>query len=74
MYDKNWQRILEIHHYHHSDIVCWNPKDMTSDGYKKMLCLETVHISQTMQPTGKKPACMSLTLGVRSINMQDVML
>ncbi|WGL99984.1 D-hexose-6-phosphate mutarotase [Arsenophonus nasoniae] len=81
VYDKNWQRILEIHHCHHTDIVCWNPgaelsstiKDMTRDGYKKMLCLETAHISQPMQPAGENPARMSLILGVRSIKMQDVM-
>ncbi|CAA2929872.1 hypothetical protein ARSQ2_00980 [Arsenophonus endosymbiont of Bemisia tabaci Q2] len=41
---------------------------------KKMLCLETAYINQPMQPAGEKPARMSLTLGVRSIKMQDVML
>ncbi len=39
-----------------------------------MLCLETAHISQPMQPASEKPARMSLTLGVRSNKMQDVML
>lgn len=77
MYTKNWQRILKIYHYHHSDMVCWNPgtelpniiKDMTSDDYKKMLCLETTHISKPMQPAGENLAWMLLILGVHSIKM-----
>lgn len=58
-----------MHHYHHGDIVCGNPgaelsstiKDITTDSYKRMLCLETVCINQPMRPEGEKPARMSLT-------------
>ncbi|WP_416778503.1 D-hexose-6-phosphate mutarotase [Xenorhabdus budapestensis] len=56
--DELWKRTIEIHHYHHSDVVCWNPgaelassmQDISKEGYKNIACVETARIN-TPQPS-----------------------
>lgn len=72
--DKAGQRTIEVHHHHHSDVVTWNPgaelscsmADMANEGFKTMVCVETAHISQTMNSTDDRPARLATTLLVRS--------
>ncbi len=55
--DDGWARTIEIHHYHNSDVVCWNPwaelscsmDDMPNNGYKQMVCVETARINVPMK-------------------------
>ncbi|AOM40233.1 D-hexose-6-phosphate mutarotase [Xenorhabdus hominickii] len=73
--DPKWKRTIEIHHYHHSDIVCWNPgatlsssmKDMNKNGYKNMACVETARINRPLQPKNGNPARLSIVIRCRRI-------
>ncbi|MEI9697993.1 D-hexose-6-phosphate mutarotase [Moellerella wisconsensis] len=74
--DDGWQRTIEMHHYHHSDVVCWNPwaelscsmPDMPNNGYKQMICVETARINKPMIPDNAEPARMSLIMRCRDHN------
>ncbi|MGR3807822.1 D-hexose-6-phosphate mutarotase [Pasteurella testudinis] len=52
--DAAQQRTIEIEHHNASDIVVWNPwhkktSNMSENGYKSMLCVETSRISQGLK-------------------------
>ncbi|MCL2895700.1 D-hexose-6-phosphate mutarotase [Brenneria tiliae] len=71
--DPALQRTIEVHHAHHSDVVSWNPGaelshtigDMTDDGYKTFVCVETARINQPFTATLRSPARLSATLRIR---------
>ncbi len=71
--DKQGQRVIEVYHHHHSDVVTWNPgvelscsmADMANDGYKTMVCVETARISKPMRSAGEKPARLATTFRLR---------
>ncbi len=71
--DKQWKRTIEIHHYHHSDIVCWNPgaelsgsmQDMENESYKTMVCVETARISSPLHSKNGNPGKLSVVLRCR---------
>jgi glucose-6-phosphate 1-epimerase len=73
IHDDGWDRTIEVHHYHHSDVVCWNPgaelassmKDMSAGGYRKMACVETARIHQPLKPDNVHPGRLSLVVRVR---------
>ena len=73
IHDKQGQRIIEVYHHHHSDVVTWNPgvelscsmADMPNDGYKTMVCVETARISKPMNSAGEKPARLATTFRLR---------
>ncbi|MEG0280353.1 MAG: D-hexose-6-phosphate mutarotase [Morganella sp. (in: enterobacteria)] len=68
--DKKLKRTIEVVHFHHSDVVCWNPgaalsadmKDMPDDGYKTMVCVESARINHPMAPQGDKPSHLSVRI------------
>ncbi|GAA0330717.1 D-hexose-6-phosphate mutarotase [Morganella psychrotolerans] len=70
--DKKLKRTIEVVHFHHSDVVCWNPgaalsadmKDMTDDGYKTMVCVESARINHPMAPQGDKPSHLSVRVSL----------
>ncbi|WP_099350429.1 D-hexose-6-phosphate mutarotase [Erwinia amylovora] len=72
--DKSGERVIEVHHHHHSDVVTWNPgperscsmADMANEGYKTMVCVETAHISQPMISRDDRPARLATTFRVHS--------
>lgn len=74
IYDKALNRTIEVHHLQHSDVVAWNPfaelaeqmADMSSTGYKTMVCVETARINRPLAPTGKSPARFGVTVRVKS--------
>ncbi len=74
--DHAGNRLIEVYHHHHSDVVTWNPGvelscsmgDMPNDGYKTMLCVETARISRPMKSAGEKPARLATTLRLRKKN------
>ncbi len=67
------KRTIEIHHYHHSDVVCWNPgaklsnnmKDMCDEGYKNMICVETARINKPLIAKNDSPARISVVIRCR---------
>ncbi|MCG3462765.1 D-hexose-6-phosphate mutarotase [Xenorhabdus bovienii] len=71
--DTLWKRTIEIHHYHHSDVVCWNPgaelsnsmKDMSKEGYKNMVCIETARINSPQLSRNNNPARLSVVIRCR---------
>ncbi|RWR03771.1 glucose-6-phosphate 1-epimerase [[Pantoea] beijingensis] len=71
--DKVGNRLIEVYHHYHSDVVTWNPgaelsssmADMADDGYKTFVCVETAHISTPMKSAGEKPARLAATLRLR---------
>lgn len=71
--DSQGQRVIEVYHHHHSDVVTWNPgvelscsmADMANDGYKTMVCVETARINKPMHSAGEKPARLATTFRVR---------
>ncbi|MDN0005106.1 D-hexose-6-phosphate mutarotase [Providencia stuartii] len=77
--DDSWSRTIEIHHYHNSDVVCWNPwaelscsmQDMPNNGYKQMVCVETARINQPMKSENQHPARLSLVMMTRDNKPQD---
>ncbi|HCM61707.1 MAG TPA: D-hexose-6-phosphate mutarotase [Morganella sp. (in: Bacteria)] len=70
--DKKLKRTIEVVHFHHSDVVCWNPgaalsadmKDMPDDGYKTMVCVESARINHPMAPQGDKPSHLSVRISL----------
>ncbi|ELX8378055.1 D-hexose-6-phosphate mutarotase [Providencia vermicola] len=77
--DDCWSRTIEIHHYHNSDVVCWNPwaelscsmQDMPNNGYKQMVCVETARINQPMKSESQHPARLSLVMMTRDNKPQE---
>ncbi|CDL80703.1 D-hexose-6-phosphate mutarotase [Xenorhabdus szentirmaii] len=73
--DPHWKRTIEVHHAHHSDVVCWNPgaelsssmKDMVPEGYKNMVCIETARIHRPLQPKNGSPDRLSMTIVCRKV-------
>ncbi|HCW97264.1 MAG TPA: D-hexose-6-phosphate mutarotase [Pantoea sp.] len=73
VHDKQGQRVIEVYHHHHSDVVTWNPgvelscsmADMANDGYKTMVCVETARINKPMRSAGEKPARLATTFRLR---------
>ena len=71
--DKAGQRVIEVYHHHHSDVVTWNPgaelscsmSDMANEGYKTMVCVETAHVTTAMTSAGEQPARLATTFRVR---------
>ncbi|CAQ84065.1 MULTISPECIES: D-hexose-6-phosphate mutarotase [Photorhabdus] len=74
--DKLLKRTIEIYHYHHSDVVCWNPgaalsdnmKDICDKGYKNMICVETARINKPLIAKDDNPAHISVTIRCRKDN------
>ena len=77
--DDGWARTIEIHYYHNSDVVCWNPwaelscsmDDMPNNGYKQMVCVETARINVPMKSEAQHPARLSLVMVSRDNKPQD---
>jgi len=71
--DKAGDRMIEVYHHYHSDVVTWNPGpalscsmgDMANEGYKSMVCVETAHVTQPMISAGETPARLATTIKVR---------
>lgn len=71
--DPAGNRVIEVYHHHHSDVVTWNPGaalsssmgDMPNEGYKTMVCVETAHISTPLISAGENPARLGATLRLR---------
>lgn len=68
------QRTLEIYHHHMNDVIAWNPgpelsaqmPDMSGDGYKTMVCVETGHVTKILNVSRGQPAYLAVT--IRSLN------
>ncbi|MBE8594943.1 D-hexose-6-phosphate mutarotase [Xenorhabdus sp. BG5] len=77
--DPLWKRTIEIHHYHHSEVVCWNPgaalsssmKDMSKEGYKNMACIETARINNPLQPKNGNPDRLSVIIRCRKFSANN---
>lgn len=73
IHDPDLQRTLEITHHQHSDVVVWNPFEMTSSlmsdmsltGYKTMVCVETGRINKPLLVTDKAPVKFGVTIKVK---------
>ncbi|YCH28943.1 D-hexose-6-phosphate mutarotase [Erwinia sp. D4-22] len=71
--DKAGQRMIEVYHHHHSDVVTWNPgvelscsmADMANDGFQTMVCVETARINQPMKSAPEQPARLATTFRLR---------
>ncbi|RLM26853.1 D-hexose-6-phosphate mutarotase [Brenneria alni] len=71
--DPALQRTIEVHHTNHSDVVSWNPgaelshtiSDMTDDGYKTFVCVETARVSQPFTATVHSPARLSTLIQLK---------
>lgn len=63
-------RIIKITHHNASDVVIWNPwregaekiEDMTAEGYKNMVCVETARINNPLVSTAEVPATLAVTV------------
>ena len=63
-------RRVEIRHHHNSDVVSWNPgpelsasmPDLTDDGYRRFVCVETARVSTPMTSSPNNPATLSATI------------
>lgn len=68
--DPQLKRLLNIRHQGHSDVVTWNPgqtlsqsmADMSDEGYKTMVCVETARIGQPLVTTPSSPAELTVTI------------
>lgn len=71
--DRAGERVIEVYHHYHSDVVTWNPgaelscsmADMPNEGYKTMVCVETAHISTPQRSAGESPSRLATTIRVR---------
>ncbi|MCG8707679.1 D-hexose-6-phosphate mutarotase [Brenneria sp. 4F2] len=71
--DPALQRTIEVQHTHYSDVVAWNPgaelshtiADMTDDGYKTFVCVETARINQPLSATVQSPARLSTLIRIK---------
>lgn len=74
IHDKGGLRQIEVYHHYKSDVVTWNPgpvlscsmADMTNEGYKTMVCVETARINTPMKSAGESPARLGTTLRIRN--------
>lgn len=70
--DPALRRAIEIRHHHNSDVVAWNPgpalsasmADLTDDGYRGFVCVETARVSTPMTSTPERPATLAATITV----------
>lgn len=67
--DKVLRRRIKLTHYGASDVVVWNPwqsaqmiEDMSAEGYKSMLCVETAKINQPLISTPTSSAKLGLQI------------
>lgn len=66
-------RVIEVYHHYHHDVVTWNPgvelscsmQDMANDGYKTMVCVETASVTKPLKSAGETPARLATTFRVR---------
>jgi glucose-6-phosphate 1-epimerase len=73
IHDKRHHRVIEITHHSYSDVVVWNPfksasatmSDMSSQGYKTMVCVETARINKPLLVTENSPARFGVTIEVK---------
>lgn len=69
-------RTVEIYHHYQSDVVTWNPgpelssamSDMSDEGFRTMVCVETARISSPMRSSGENPARLAATFRLRKHN------
>ncbi len=67
--DHAQQRVIEIHHQYHSDVVTWNPgknnipPDMSATDYQNMVCIETARIRSPLNT----PTIPDAQLGVKIV-------
>jgi glucose-6-phosphate 1-epimerase len=65
-------RAIEVRHHDYSDVVTWNPgpelsrsmADLTDDGYRGFVCVETARITKPMVSTADRGAGLSVTFSV----------
>lgn len=70
--DPALNRVIEVCHRNHTDVVSWNPgpelsqsmADLTDDGYKEFVCVETGRISESMTSTQDRPATLGATIAL----------
>lgn len=63
-------RTIGVRHHHNSDVVAWNPgpelsasmADLTDDGYREFVCVETARVSTTMTSAPENSATLSTTI------------
>lgn len=68
--DPALQRTLKIYHHHMSDVIARNPgvelscsmPNMTNEGYKTMVCVETGCVSRPLVIAVEQPARLAVTL------------
>lgn len=73
IHDPLLKRIIEIHHHNHSDVVAWNPGaalakqigDITDEGYKTYVCVETARVNDPLAATASAPARLSTVISLR---------
>jgi glucose-6-phosphate 1-epimerase len=73
IHDRLNKRIIEIHHHHFSDVVAWNPgaelahkiADITDDGYKTYVCVETARVNKPLNASHAAPAKLSTVFSLR---------
>ncbi|MGW6867292.1 D-hexose-6-phosphate mutarotase [Streptomyces sp. NPDC054904] len=74
VHDEGLGRTIEVHHRHQSDVVVWNPgpelshtmADLTDDGYRQFVCVETARLSRPLISTPDEPARLAVTLRARA--------
>ena len=65
-------RVIEVRHHDFSDVVTWNPgpelshsmADLTDDGYRGFVCVETARISEPLKSASDRPATLSVAFSV----------
>lgn len=68
--DPVMQRTIEVHHHRMTDVIAWNPgpelsvqmPDMSNDGYQTMVCIETGHVTKTLNVSKEQPAHLAVTI------------
>ena len=68
------RRAIEVRHHGFSDVVAWNPgpelshsmADLTDDGYRGFVCVETARISDPLKSAPDRPATLSVAFSVAS--------
>lgn len=64
------KRTVEVRHHGNTDIVAWNPgpalshsmADLTDDGYRGFVCVETARVSEPMVSRAGAPAVLGVTI------------
>ena len=72
--DEGLRRTIEVHHRHQSDVVVWNPgpelshtmADLTDDGYRQFVCVETARLARPLVSTPGNPAVLAVALRTRA--------